>query len=146
MLDQNNNLTNTPEVYAKRDLSAEAAERFNPDLVRTSQEHMRSWSKEKLQALKEEGEQIAQELAAVMQLGIESPAVQNLIKRHHALIENYYHVTKEIYQGLGDLYGLDEEFAAFYEKYAIGLADFIRHAIGYYTSHEFKEIKSQQSV
>ncbi len=60
-------------------------------------------------------------IAEKMDLSASSPEVQELIKEHHAWIENFYTCPPEMYKGLGKLYIENPEFTAFYEKVKPGI-------------------------
>jgi hypothetical protein len=87
-------------------------------------------SKAQWAALKQEGEDVARGLAALVGRDPADAAVQALIARHYATIEPFYHPTAEIYRGLGQLYVEHPEFRAHYERYAEGLAEFIAGSHG----------------
>jgi len=118
------------ERYAK-----EASERYDPALVKESEQRLRKMSKLEWQALKAEGETITRELAALADRAIDDENVQNLIARHFTMISQYYSVTKEIYQGLGQMYVEHAEFHAYYERFRPGLALFMRDAMEYYCKY-----------
>ena len=89
-------------------------------------------SKEAWAALKAEGEAVSKALAAMLSRDPADAEVQALIARHHATIEPFYHATARIYKGLGSLYIEHPEFRAYYEKYAIGLPEFLQQAMTIY--------------
>ncbi|MEE8593515.1 MAG: TipAS antibiotic-recognition domain-containing protein, partial [Candidatus Bipolaricaulota bacterium] len=86
-------------------------------------------------ALKAEGEVVNRALAGMIDRDPADPEVQALITQHHATIEPFYHATADIYRGLGSLYVEHPEFYAYYEKYALGLPEFMRRAMKYYADH-----------
>ena len=110
----------------------EANERYDPELVRITKERLGKMSKGQWQAVQEEGEAVSQGLAGMMDRQPGDPQVQEFISRHHAWIENFYPCPGDVYRGLGQLYGENEEFRAYYEKYAPGLADFMQAAMTLY--------------
>ena len=113
----------------------EVRERYDPELVAESNRRVRKMTKAQWQALQEEGEAINCGLAALMDREPGDPEVQALIARHYAMMNQFYPVSAEIYRGLGQMYGTNEEFRAYYDKYAPGLADFLQPAIVYYAEH-----------
>ena len=113
----------------------EAREMFDPQLVEESEKRARKMSKEAWEVLKAEGEAVNQALAGMIDRGPADSEVQALIARHHATIESFYHATAEIYRGLGSLYAEHPEFRAYYEKYALGLPEFMQQAMTYYADH-----------
>jgi hypothetical protein len=61
------------------------------------------------------------------------PAVQDLIARHHRLInERFFACPPKVYRQIGDGYVDDPRFAAFYDRVKPGLARFKRDAIRVY--------------
>lgn len=109
----------------------EASERW-PDKYKESYDKVRKLSKEQWQTIKEEGDNVTRGLAALMDRQPNDPEVQALVKRHYDWIGNFYTPTKEIYKGLGEMYVADSRFTATYDKYAKGLALFLKEAIDFY--------------
>jgi hypothetical protein len=60
------------------------------------------------------------------------PEVQMLAARQHAWLENFYPVSAELFRGLGELYTTNQEFRAFYDRVAPGLAGFLKQAMDHY--------------
>ena len=110
----------------------EANELYDPEIVKATDQRIRKLSKQQWQAIKDEGGNVARDIAAVADLPPESPEVQALIARHHAWIENFYPAGAELYRGLGQGYATHPEFRAFYEQYRPGLADFMCEAMAHY--------------
>ncbi|MES2223925.1 MAG: MerR family transcriptional regulator [Patescibacteria group bacterium] len=116
------------DEYAK-----EAKERWgNTKAYKESQERFKKMSKAQLAKIKEEGEALNTEIAANMSKGAKSKEVQVLIARHFNALRNFYEPSLEMYRGLGEMYVADPRFTAYYEKYAKGLAEFMRDAMVYY--------------
>jgi DNA-binding transcriptional MerR regulator len=113
----------------------EARQQYGEEVVQASEERARRMSKAQWAALKQEGEDVARGLAALVGRDPADAAVQALIARHYATIEPFYHPTAEIYRGLGQLYVEHPEFRAHYERYAEGLAEFMQAAMVYYADH-----------
>ena len=110
----------------------EARERFDPQLVEASEKRARKMSKQAWTALKADGEEVNRALAEMIDQDPGHPEVQALIARHHATIEPFYHATAVMYRGLGSLYVEQPEFRAYYEKYGMGLPEFMQQAMGIY--------------
>jgi DNA-binding transcriptional MerR regulator len=113
----------------------EVREQYDPELVAESNRRARNMSRAQWQALREEGEEVHLALAGLMDRPPDDPAVQALIGRHYAMMNQFYPVSAEIYRGLGQLYISNEEFRAFYDKVRPGLADFLQPAMAYYAEH-----------
>ncbi len=110
----------------------EVRERYDPVLVAESEKRIGKMSKGRWQGVQQEGEDVARALAVLMDRAPSDPAVQELIARHHRWIENFYPCNAQVYRGLGEMYVSNEEFRAYYEKFAEGLADFMQMAMNYY--------------
>jgi DNA-binding transcriptional MerR regulator len=108
-----------------------------PEEYRNVDAKIRGMSKEAWRAVQEEGEAVNRDLAELLRAARTenrtpdpaAPAVQRVIARHRAWLERFYEVDRERYEGLAEMYVSDERFAAFYEKYEPGLADFLSQAM-----------------
>ena len=116
----------------------EVDEMYGPGTVEATRERIGKLTKKQWQGVKEEGEAINVEMAGLMDLSPESPEVQNLVKRHHAWIENFWTPNAESYKGLGKGYTENPEFREFYDKYKTGLADFFYAAMKHFADTELK--------
>jgi hypothetical protein len=136
-------LTGSPSEYLAQNAQydTEVEELYPRKVVEESRKRMARMTEEQLQAIKEEGESIMRALAELIHLGPRHPEVQLLINRYQRNLEHYYHVTKEIFSGLGELYVMDPRFTSYFERFAQGLADFLSQAMSYYANTEFKEIQ-----
>ena len=110
----------------------EVRERYDPELVAESNRRVRNMTKAQWQALQQEGQDVHQALAGLMDREPDDPEVQALIARHYAIMNQFYPVSAEIYRGLGQMYVTNDEFRAYYDKYAPDLADFLQPAMVYY--------------
>ena len=113
----------------------EARERFDPALVQESERRVSKMSKAQWKGLKQEGDDVTRQIAALADVAPGDPAVQELIARHHAMIEQFYPAPAEVYRGLGQLYAEHEDFRRFYDRYRPGLSDFLKEAMAYYADH-----------
>lgn len=113
--------------------AAEAKERWgNTDAYKQSQARVSKMTKVQMQELKEDGEKHLQALAKAMDLGVDSPEVQALIKKSHANVNFFYDCSVEMFRNLGKMYVTDPRFTATYEKVRPGLAAFVHQAIELY--------------
>ena len=73
-------------------------------------------------------------IAAAMQAGkaISDPEVQKLMDQSRAFISQFYDCSTQMFRNLADMYIQDPRFTATYEKYAKGMAQYVRDAIHYY--------------
>ena len=67
----------------------------------------------------------------------DSPEIQSLIQAWRDYITRYYYTcTKEILEGLGQMYGADSRFTESLDRYAPGTASFLQEAIAVYCRDE----------
>ncbi|MFC7442558.1 MerR family transcriptional regulator [Laceyella putida] len=78
-------------------------------------------------------DEIYKKLVTYMDKDPAAPEVQQVIGawRQH-ISDNFYPCTLEIFRGLGDMYVADERFTANIDKYAKGLAAFMKEAMHIY--------------
>lgn len=119
-------------------LRKEAAEKWGEEVVAASEQRVRKMSKAEWDAMKKEGEAVAQQLAAAVPHGVSSVQAQKAIAAHFRHLHHFYEVSEQRYRGLGKLYVEDERFRAYYEKYAAGLADFVCEAISIFCDNGMK--------
>jgi MerR family transcriptional regulator, thiopeptide resistance regulator len=93
---------------------------------------VRSWSREKLAAVKAEGRRIEHDLAAAMDRGPGDARVQGLVGQLHQHLRHFYEPTPETIAGLGRMYVEHPDFKERYEAIRPGLADFLRDAMALY--------------
>lgn len=111
----------------------EAKQRWgNTEAYTQSQERTKNYSKDDYRRIHDEGITLTRKIAHAMSKGPDSPEVQALIKLHYQSINQFYDCSLEMYLGLGEMYVADERFTAYYEKFADGLALFMRDAIKEY--------------
>lgn len=113
--------------------AAEAKQRWgNTEAYKQSQERVKKMGKEGMQKVKEAGEQLCRELADSMNLSPADEKVQALVQRHFDGLRAFYEPSLEMYRNLGEMYVDDTRFTAYYDKFAPGLAVFLRDAIRVY--------------
>jgi DNA-binding transcriptional MerR regulator len=110
---------------------AEAEARWGDAYVE-SDRRVRSWSKEKLAAVRAEGEGITSELSGLMDRGPLDPSVQALAGRFYEHLRHYYEPSPEVFAGLGRMYVDHPDFRARFEALRPGLAAFLRDAMAAY--------------
>ena len=115
---------------------AEAKEKWGKtDAYREHEEKTKNYGKQKWNDLAAGMDCILAEFAVCMRKGEtpDSAEAQSLVKKLQSHItENYYHCTKEILAGLGQMYVADERFKNNIDRHAEGTAAFICEAIGIY--------------
>jgi DNA-binding transcriptional MerR regulator len=117
----------------------EAKERWGAETIEKSHQKLLAMDKKDFEALKKRGDDVTRALAASMHLRLDDAKVQELIARHYELMGCYFDVIPEIYRNLGIMYVEDERFTATYEKYAKGLAVFVRDAIQVFCDQQAKK-------
>lgn len=110
----------------------EAARRWDAQTVRESQRLWKSYSAQKKQQIKEEGNAVYLDLVAAMPQGAASAAVQAIIARWHQHLRYFYEPTPEILRGLGQLYNTDPAFHANISAIHPDLPAFMEAAIKHY--------------
>ena len=120
----------TPEQIEQ--VKREVREMYDPALVEESERRVKKMSRAQWKAVGAEGEAVTTALAALADRDPGDAEVQKLIARHHAWIENFYPCSAEVYRGLGRGYVEHPKFRAFYERYRLGLADFMCAAMSRY--------------
>lgn len=104
----------------------------NTDAYKQSMYKVSKMTKVDMDKLKEDGKKHTQAIADNMHKGIDHPDVQALIKQSHEGVNFFYECSVEMFRSLGQMYVDDPRFTAYYEKFAPGLAVFMRDAIAYY--------------
>jgi hypothetical protein len=123
------------QLIANDEHAAEARERWPRHYVESQQRLSRLTAAEQKE-LFERGNAITQALAEAM-VGGEAAGgerIQSLIAEHYRWICAFWTPTREAYIGLGAMYADDERFKAHYEKFAAGLAEFMREAMTSYAN------------
>ncbi len=119
--------------------AAEAKQRWgNTDAYKQSQARVSKMTKAQMAKLKEDGVKHTQAIAEAMDLGVDSPEVQALIKKSHEGVNFFYDCSLEMFRNLGQMYVDDPRFTAYYEKFRPGLAMFMRDAIKLYCDKQAK--------
>ncbi len=117
----------------------EVDEKYDPEKIAESKSNIGKMSKDQFEDVRKQGDQVTAAIGDLMGKGATSPEVQELIKLHHAWIENFYVCPAEMYKGLGQLYTENPEFTAFYEKFKPGLAAFMCEAMTYHADNMLRD-------
>jgi DNA-binding transcriptional MerR regulator len=110
----------------------EAREQYGAEEVDASYARWNSYSDQKKDVIKAEGQAIYTDLVSLMPQGPDSPAVQAVIARWHAHLRYFYEPSIERLRGLGQLYVEHPDFAANFRALDPGLPEFMRAAITHY--------------
>ena len=93
----------------------------------------KSYTKQDWAQIQQEGGEIVQSLASLMDRDVRDAEVQKAVARHHRQInERFYTCPPSIYRQLADAYVDDQRFTAFYDRVKPGLAKFLRDAMHVY--------------
>jgi DNA-binding transcriptional MerR regulator len=110
--------------------TAEAKERWgHTDAWKQSQERYGKLSDAEKQKIGQAGHDLVKEIASHMPDGAKSEVVQKLIGQHYEALRTFYDPNTQMYRGLAEMYVGDPRFAAFYEKFTPGLAQFMCDAM-----------------
>jgi len=110
----------------------EAMEKYDPTLVRSSNQKWRKYSATEQRRILDEGNAIYRDLAAAMTKGATSPEVQACLARWHKHIRYFWEPGREGLLGLADLYRTDPRFRINFDRLDPGLAEFMHAAARIY--------------
>ena len=123
----------SPEEQVQlKEYAEEARQKYDPKLVDEVNRKVSKWSKKKWDAVRSEGDEVLRQLAVLKGKPVNGPAVQALVARYHAHLNNFYQVSAAVYRGLGSLYVEDPRFRKNFDRFGSGLADYLKKAIEYY--------------
>lgn len=112
----------------------EARLQYGPDNVNESIRRWNSYTQDERDAIMEEGSQIYVDIAAAIDAGLSPthPDVTALLDRWQAHLHYFYEPTLDILRGLGDLYNMNPDFIANFEKIHPDLPPYLQQAIAQY--------------
>jgi DNA-binding transcriptional MerR regulator len=110
----------------------EASQRWDPTMVRQSNQRWKACSAHKQADIMAEGNRVYDDLVANMDKPHDGAVVQAIIGRWHQHLRYFYEPTIEVLRGLGQVYVDDAAFAANLRKLSPGLPEFMRQAITVY--------------
>ncbi len=110
----------------------EAAERYDPQLVRESSRRWKSYTAEDKARIMAEGGAIYRDLEAMIDRDPADAEVQAAVGRWHQHMRSFYEPTPAILRGLGAGYAENPEFAAFFQAMHPDLPVFLHRAIDQY--------------
>mgnify|MGYP002623713057 FL=1 len=118
---------------AKQKAYAEEAERrWDPKLVRESNQRWNRLSLEEKEAILQEGNQIYSDMIDQLDAEPDSEAVQTIVARWHQHIQHFYEPGLATLRALGQGYAADPAFRATFEAMHPDLPDFLHEAITVY--------------
>lgn len=113
--------------------AAEAKERWgHTDTYQESARRVAKFTGADWKRISVETDAIMKGLVANRDKGAKAPEVQAFIARHYASLREFYEPNLEMYKGLADMYVGDPRFAAHYEQYGAGMAQFMHDAMHEY--------------
>lgn len=114
----------------------EIREKYGDDTVNASNAKVKGMSEEKFQAAEQLRVQIDELLKEAFEEGDPaSEKAQKVCEMHKEWICMFWPdgmYTKEAHKGLGEMYVADERFKAYYDRIAVGCAEFLRDALDIY--------------
>ncbi len=126
-------------ITKQHQYAEEAKQRWgHTEAYKQSNERMKKMTKEDIANLKKNGEIFTRKLASVMPFGPKSREAQELIAQHYNGLRTFYEPNLEMYRGLANMYVDDPRFRAYYDRFAKGLAVFMRDAMNYYADIQKK--------
>ncbi len=110
----------------------EAKEKYGNEVVEDSEQRIAGWSDGQKAANFKAGENIARELAELVNGPADAPEALDLARRQHEFLNKFWDCDLEAFRGMGNQYVDDERFAAYYDRFAPGLAAFFKKVIHTY--------------
>jgi len=115
---------------------AEVKERFGAEKLDESKRNINAMKKEKLEALKTEGDEISKALTLLIGTDPADDKVQALVLRHYNMIQQFYSCPIDLYRKIGELYVADERYKAHYDQYDEHLADLLHRGINVFCDRQ----------
>lgn len=120
-----------------KSIRTEVKGRWGEKLLLETENRIRALSQTAWNSQKEKEEATNKLLGELMDLEPGHELVQKAVGQHHQNLNTYYEVDENRYRGLAEMYTQDDRFRAYYDKYQIGLADFLKEAIHIYCDMNF---------
>lgn len=114
------------------------SERYGKEAVTESKKKTKNWTKKDYDRVKEDYDAIHVALTAELKNNEKpsSKAVQEIIRRHFALVSQFWTPAAESYTELGQLYLDHEDFRKLYDGYHPKLAEFLADAMKAFAQSE----------
>ncbi|WP_420643028.1 MerR family transcriptional regulator [Candidatus Leptofilum sp.] len=116
----------------QKEYAKEAERRWNPKLVRESNQRWNRLSKEQQKAIMQEGNQVYLDMVAQLDNSPNSDEVQAIVARWHQHMRHFYEPSFATLRGLGHGYANDPAFRTKFEELHPDLPDFLQAAISVY--------------
>lgn len=121
--------------FSDKALREEAVSRWG-DEVKQSQASWDAKTSSDQQALQAQGEALAQQFAALRHLPAETREVQQLAQAQHSWLNAFSPCPAARLPMLGEMYVHDERFKAYYDRFGVGTAEFVRDALVIYANKQ----------
>lgn len=112
----------------------EAAQKYDPQVVKASNKKWKNYTPAEKQAVLAEGNAVYTAFLQSMPAGAGSPEAQACVERWRRHMDSFWTPNLEQLLGLADLYNEDPRFKANYDRLDPGLAEFVRAAVKIYVS------------
>jgi MerR family transcriptional regulator, thiopeptide resistance regulator len=114
----------------------EIRQKYGSQALDESERRMKNWSKEDFARISDESDRIFSAIKDNMARGVDSPAVQEQIRRLHQWLNRFYECDLNMLLGIGQMYNEHPDFASRYRsKYHENMPEFLLKAIVYYCEH-----------
>ncbi len=115
----------------------EVAEKYDPRIVKASQQKWKNYSREDKQRIGEEGNAVYRDFVLAIPKGPSSLEAQDCVRRWRAHMAYFWEPDDEQCLGLADLYNDDPRFKANFDKIDPRLAEFVRESVRYNINNKF---------
>ena len=116
----------------QKEYAEEASKRWDPKLVKESNQRWKRLSKEQKEAILQEGSQIYSDIVDQIDTEPDSEAVQAIIARWHQHLRHFYEPSFVTLRGLGEGYAHDPAFRSKFAAMHPDLPGFLQKAITVY--------------
>jgi DNA-binding transcriptional MerR regulator len=116
----------------------EAALKYDPAVVKASNQKWKSYSAAEKQRIGEEGQAAYEKILRAMPEGASSPAAQAGVEQWRRHMEYFWIPNDDQLLGLADLYNNDPRFKANFDKIDPHMAEFMREAVKVYVEKRKK--------
>jgi DNA-binding transcriptional MerR regulator len=116
----------------------EVVEKYDPEIVKASQQKWKSYTKAQKQRIVDEGNAIYRDMALAIPKGPASQEAQACVQRWRDHMSYFWEPNEEQFLGLADMYHNDPRFKANFDKIDPGLAEFMREAVRIYVDQKIK--------
>ncbi len=115
----------------------EVAEKYDPRIVKASQQKWKNYSREDKQRIGEEGNAVYRDFVLAIPKGPSSLEAQDCVRRWRAHMAYFWEPDDEQCLGLADLYNDDPRFKTNFDKIDPRLAEFVRESVRYNINNKF---------